>query len=49
VKLQFDYLKTKFLTLLIFGRKLVFDSWKRKRNEKTFVLVVFDADKKKEK
>jgi hypothetical protein len=34
-------MKTEFQTLLLAGRKVVFDSWKRKRNEKTFVLVDF--------
>ena len=34
-------MKTEFQTLLVSRLKLVFDSWKRKRNEKNFVLVDF--------
>ena len=40
-KLRLDNIKTEFQTLLVSRLKLVFDSWKRKRNEKTFVLVDF--------
>ena len=40
-KLRFNNTKTEFQTLLVSELKSVFDSWKRKRNEKKNVLVDF--------